>query len=95
MPHLKGEEEALTVAALKQAFPDYDLELKPTALRVAKQAQKDGSPFTSQSFLFRHLTDDEFGHMFARVPFFVRSIIFPVFPLWNSGYWKYASTSQE
>ena len=95
LPHLEQEERAFPASVLQKAFPSYETELKPVGQQIARRAQKDGSPFTSLSFLLRHMTDDEKMHLFAKVPFVVRDYIFPIFPYVHSGYWAYATASDE
>ncbi len=82
----------MRVGSLRENYPD-PAPLFEMTKKVGEVAQKEGSPFTTLSWLYTQLTPEERDLLFAEVPYLVKLIFFPMFTWIYFGYWKYSKTT--
>eukprot|EP00158_Paraphelidium_tribonemae_P004087 Partr_v1_DN26561_c0_g1_i3_m3639 len=91
-PHMKIEEDEITPATLKKAFPsDDDKQKLHQILHNIEKANSEAGTMAGMAFICNQMTLEERNVLLGAVPYVLREYVFPVFGLWTRGYWRYAS----
>ncbi|KAI9326649.1 hypothetical protein DFJ73DRAFT_865411 [Zopfochytrium polystomum] len=92
VPHMTSEDGDMSPATLRGN--GVEEETVRSLIREMGARGKATDRSMGLAFMLVHWTGDERAVFFGNVPWFVRDYVFPTFTLWNSAYWKYASTEK-